>query len=78
MVGWGSSLLCRKEKNSFSLPVEKYVKLYCTGQSERLHSEQVPLQEPQAQPACLARPLAGMVLVPAAWRRLPHFPQRRG
>lgn len=42
----GITLALQEGKNSFSLPVEKYVKLCCTGQSERLRSEQVP-QEPR-------------------------------
>ena len=45
MVGWGSSLLCRKEKTAAVSQLESYVKLHCMGPSERLCSEQVPLQE---------------------------------
>lgn len=39
-------MLCRKEKRA-SLPQLKNMRLYCTGQSERLRSEQVP-RSPEA------------------------------
>lgn len=64
-------MLGRKEKNSFSLPVEKYVSIYCTGQRERLRSEQVPLPEPEA-------PLGtGTVTVTVSGRRAPVSPKAR-
>lgn len=38
-------MLCRKEKTAALSQVESYVRLHCMGPSERLRSEQVPLQE---------------------------------
>lgn len=73
MVGWGSSLLFRKEKTAALSQLESYVRLHCLGPSERLRSEQVPLRECRG----LARSLGGLwFLLPGGHSFL--SPQRRG